>query len=382
MPTPDELAAQIHTWAEQGDKLADEVAALDDDPTPQPTPKPEPEPAPEPQPTPAPAGKPARPTGLTCVIGPDGRPDLRWDPAAGVTAWELHDLAAHAPTLRATVTEPRSTRSALKAGQQRRYVVIAVGPGGRSQPSDAIDVPPASGPDPAPQPQPDPTPAAPGEVRYPADIVGKGWYLTLPTGKQGSPETVHQPALATYSSKYCELTEAGDGVVFRAWHGGVTTANSPNPRSELRECNPDGTLAKWSAVKGRHSMTVEGQVNRLTKVRPHCVVAQVHGVSNDVTVARVEGDKLWLTDGNNTHGYLLDDAFTLGTRYSIGIDVDGGIITYRYNGKLVPFTLNSSDPGNYYKAGCYLQSNLKSAPTESTDEYAEVVIFGVTVTHS
>jgi hypothetical protein len=74
-------------------------------------------------------------------------------------------------------------------------------------------------------------------------------------------------------------------------------------------------------------MTVEGQVNRLTKVRPHVVIGQIHGASDDVTVFRVEGDKLWITDGDNAHGYLLDSAFALGKRYSIGFDVDGGIIS-------------------------------------------------------
>jgi hypothetical protein len=115
------------------------------------------------------------------------------------------------------------------------------------------------------------------------------WYLTLPTGKPGSPDTVKLPALKTYSSKFFELTPAGDGVVFRAWHGGVTTQNSPNPRSELRECNADGSLAWWPMRTGRHAMTVVGQVNRLTKVQPHVVLHQIHGRNDDTTVWRLEG---------------------------------------------------------------------------------------------
>jgi hypothetical protein len=123
-----------------------------------------PAPAP-PAPTPTP-GKPAKPTGLARAIGPDGRPDLRWDPAAGVVAWEVHDLGAPPPTLRATVTEPRSIRSKLEAGQHRRYAVLAVGPGGRSDMSDPIDVPPAS------EPEPTPAPVPPATVRYPYDLLG------------------------------------------------------------------------------------------------------------------------------------------------------------------------------------------------------------------
>jgi hypothetical protein len=333
--------------------------------------------APAPAPTPAPAaGKPAKPTGLACAIGPDGRPDLRWDPATGVTAWIIRDEANPQPE-QGTVTEPRSIRSALKAGQHRRYTVVAVGPGGRSDPSDAIDVPPASAPTPDPAPVP-----IPPSVRYPADICGKTWYLTLPTGKQGSPDTVHQPELARYASQYFNLTQAKDGIVFRTWHGGVTTSGSPNPRTELRECNPDGSLASWSCKAGHHAIAVTGQVNRLTKVRPHVVLCQVHGVKDDVSVARLEGDHLWVTRGNNDHAYLVDSAFRLGQRYSFGIVVDNGVISYTYNGDRLPFTQESVDPGSYFKSGLYLQSNPESARGESTDQFAEVVLYSVAVTHA
>jgi hypothetical protein len=354
--TLDEVAAQLAA-------LAARVGALEGKASPQPAPAPTP-------------GKPGKPTGLACAIGPDGRPDLRWDPAAGVTAWELHDLANTVKTLQATVTEPRSIRSKLQPGQHRRYAVLAIGPGGRSDMSDPLDVPPASAPTPAPTP-------VPPSVRYPADVCGKGWYLTLPiAGPKGSAKEIHQPELATYADKYFSLTPAGDGMIFRAWHGGVTTSGSPNPRSELRECNADGSLASWSCAKGHHRIVVEGQVNRLTKVRPHVVCAQIHGASNDVTVFRREGSQLWITNGNDNHAYLVDGNLAIGQRYSIGFDVTNGTISYLYNGSLLPFTLKSSDPGSYFKAGCYAQTNPTSAAGESTDEWDEVVVFSVAVTHA
>ncbi len=327
------------------------------------------------EPAPTPTARPAKP----------GRPDvaltkddtvLTWPAVAGASAYDVLDLANAAQPLKQTVQEPRYVGSPYKPGKPaRRYAVRARNAAGESELSDIVDVPPA-GSGGAITPPPPST-----GVHYPADIFGPKWYLTLPTGTQGSPDTVKMPALATYTSKFCELAPTG-GVAFRVWHGGVTTKGSPNPRSELRECNPDGSLAKWSAAKGRHSMTIEGQINRLTKVRPHVVVAQIHGAADDVTVARVEGDKLWLTDGDNAHAYLLDAAFMLGKRYSIGIDVTGGVISYRYNGAPVPFTLKSTDAGCYYKTGAYLQSNPKSAPNESPSEYTEVVIFHVDVAHA
>jgi hypothetical protein len=352
----------------------------DPDPEPQPDPVPDPDPQPLPDPDPVPVEKPGKPTGLAYVIGRDGRPDLRWDPTPGATAWEVHDLNNTAKTLQATVDEPRSIRAPLKAGQRRRYAIIALGPGGRSEVSDGLDVPPTDKPAPTPDPLPGPQP---GEVQFPGDIIGPNWYLTLPTGAQGSPDTVRIPKLATYTSAFFQLNDTRDGIIFRTWHGGVTTSGSPNPRSELREETANGTQhAKWNAGTGRHSMTVVGQVNRLTKVRPHVVLHQIHGAADDVTVWRLEGTKLYITDGDNPHGYLVDDAYQLGTRYELITSVQDGTISYRYNGRDLPYTLRSTDAGCYFKAGCYLQSNPASAKGESTSEYAETVIYNVTVTHA
>jgi hypothetical protein len=194
---------------------------------------------------------------------------------------------------------------------------------------------------------------------------------------------IEQPTLATYDSKYFLLTDDHTGAVFRVWHGGATTSGSKNPRSELREQTLDGLAhAAWSCVSGRHRLVVEGQVNRLTKVRPHLVIGQIHSATDDVTVFRVEADKLWITNGDNPHGYLLDPAFATGKRYKIGFDVSGGVVSFLYNDKVVPYTVNSSSTSNYFKCGAYLQSNPTSAPSESTDEFAEVVITSVAVTHS
>jgi hypothetical protein len=326
-------------------------------------------------PTPYPM-PPAAPTGLRLTTLADGRLQLDWDPATDADSWDVLDLLNTTNPVKDTVTVPRAVRSALKPGTSRRYAVQARNAGGRSGLSGVLEVPakPTPGPEPVPTPAPGNAPGSVLDLRY--------WYLTLPTGKAGSPDTVHMPDLNTYSSKYFELTPEGDAVVFRVWHGGATTIGSANPRSELREENVDGSHAAWSTTAGKHSMTVEGHVNRLTKVRPYVVIGQIHSATDDVTVFRVEGDKLWITAGNTPHGYLLDDQFTLGKPYSIGFDVADGVISYRYNGATVPYTLKAATTGNYFKTGAYLQSNPTTAPTESTTEYAEVVIRSVTVTHN
>jgi hypothetical protein len=65
----------------------------------------------------------------------------------------------------------------------------------------------------------------------------RNWYLTLPTGSAGRPDTVEQPDLDRYSSPFFQVDPQRDGVVFTATAGGVTTKNSTYPRSELREMN-------------------------------------------------------------------------------------------------------------------------------------------------
>lgn len=322
-------------------------------------------PAPDPKPTPA--TKPAAPTGLRATTLADGRIQLDWDPATGVDRWEVLDLANLAAPLKDTVTTPRSIRTPLKPGDKRTYAIQARNAAGLSPMSNVVYLP-----------TPTPTPGPLGSLAFPE------WYLTLPTGTPGSPDTVMQPTLATYSSKYFE--RAQDRVTCRVWHGGVTTSGSANPRSELREMIPPGTdkaaKAAWSSTAGRHRLVVEGQVNRLTKVRPYVVIGQIHDAADDVTVFRVEADKLWITNGDTPHGYLLDSNFQLGKRYQIGFDVSGGVVSYIYNDQVVPYTLNTDTTGNYFKAGAYLQSNPTTAPTESTSEWTEVVLYSVAVTHN
>lgn len=305
---------------------------------------------------------PAKPTGLEASIDDAARPVLTWDTAPGVTAWEVHDVLNDWP-LQATVTVPRSTRSPLKPGQQRRYGVVAVGPGGRSPISDLVDVPPAATPPPA------------------AGVDLARWKLTIPERSDGRVVEIRPPALAGYTSRYFERLDGG-ALRLRVWHGGDTTAHSANPRTELRERVGDDPEGYWPLGSGRHSMTVEGQVNRLTKVRPHVVLHQCHDRGDDTTVWRLEGTKLYITDGDNTHAHLVTDTLALGARYSLTTEFDAGTIRYRFNGDLVPFELAAPNGEGYWKCGAYLQSNPKTAPSESTAEYAEVELHSVTVSHS
>lgn len=227
-----------------------------------------------------------------------------------------------------------------------------------------------TGPTPVPDPVPHPL--------YPADVFGKGWKLTLPIN--GAQE-IKQPALATYTSQYCELNGVRNGVVFRAWHGGDTTSGSKNPRSELRETVGGDTEGYWPIEKGTHELHILGAVNRLTKVKPHVVVGQVHDEGDDVVVWRLEGPKLWLTDGDNTHAFLVDGNYALGSLYDLKLTITGGLATFAYNGTQLSYSKKIKGKA-YFKTGLYLQSNPSTAPGESTSEYSEVVLYSATATHA
>jgi hypothetical protein len=228
-------------------------------------------------------------------------------------------------------------------------------------------------------------PVVPG-ANVPGEVLDLGrWKLTLPVKGEGDKvKEISVPGLKTFKDdKFFFVNAEKNGVVFRTFHGGFTTPGSKNPRTELREMAGNGIeKAAWKGGSGTHTMSLTGQVNRLTRVKPHLVIAQIHGEDDDMTVFRVEGRKLWITDGDTAHGHLVTDAFHLGTRYSLKIEVSGGKTSYWYNGDKVDFTLPNDDSGNYFKAGSYLQSNPESASGEARDEFAEAVIFELKVSHS
>ena len=117
------------------------------------------------------------------------------------------------------------------------------------------------------------------------------WYLTLPTGSKGKPDTVQPAKLADYSSKWFHANSDKDGIVFTANVGGVTTSGSSYPRTELREMN-GSKLAGWSNTQGTHTLTVRQAVTALPAAKPDVVTAQIHDSEDDVLEVRLEGGKL------------------------------------------------------------------------------------------
>lgn len=221
---------------------------------------------------------------------------------------------------------------------------------------------------------------------YPANILNlTNWKLNLPVddngGTTGDSREVKQPELATFSmSPWFNNNSDNTGVVFRANTGGATTSGSGYPRSELREMTTNGTVnASWSSTSGTHTMEIDQAITHLPVVKPHIVVGQIHGSSDDIIVFRLEGTKLFM-DHNGSDGTVLTNNYVLGTRFKVKFVVSGGQVKSYYNDVLME-TYSKSFSGAYFKAGAYVQSSCATVSGESCSAYGEVVIYNVTVTH-
>jgi hypothetical protein len=221
---------------------------------------------------------------------------------------------------------------------------------------------------------------------FPADVIGVNnnkWKMQLPINTSGTSIDIYQPQLATYSINPWFMAAPGGGVQFRAPVNGVTTSGSSYPRSELREMVDSAAHvnAAWSSTSGTHKFTVDVKVTKLPNTKSHLVIGQIHNTSDDVTVFRVEGSTLWITDGDTSHGYAVDTNFTLGTRFTYSFEVSGGRIRYYYKGQLLPYTQTKSISSAYFKAGAYTQANCTNSSPCSDSNYGEVVIYNITLTH-
>jgi hypothetical protein len=226
---------------------------------------------------------------------------------------------------------------------------------------------------------------------FPTDFAGPRFQkLTVPYDGPDSNRTADEivpPRLDTFTHKpYCWLY--GQALVHGVYHGGATTSGSKNPRSEWRETNLDGSLAKWDGSEGYHKMVLPHfQLNQLTPVKPHAVLAQIHDGSDDVSVLRAEGVKdwrgqltpdidMWLTKGDSK--YLKLGRVQYKDRMAFGFYALNGKLHIVFNGRAYhpSRTLNIDIPDDcYYKWGMYLQSNWDTAPNESRWSQGQAVFY-------
>jgi Alginate lyase len=213
----------------------------------------------------------------------------------------------------------------------------------------------------------------------PGDLIDLGhWYLTLPTGRPGSPDTVENPDLATFTNEFFKVNDKRDGVAFTANAGGVTTKNSRYPRSELREMN-GAEKAAWSNASGTHTLDVCEAITKVPAAKPEVVAAQIHDAKDDVLQIRLEGQKLVVQYDDGASEAVVDPNYVLGTPYTIRITAAGGKVEVLYNGeKKAELPLTGS--GWYWKVGAYVQSNTGKG--DAAGATGEVIVYSLNPVHA
>lgn len=224
-------------------------------------------------------------------------------------------------------------------------------------------------------------PDAAGACRPDTVLDLSRWKLTLPTGASRKPTQVLPLNLGqVVATPFFQANPTCNGVVFRAPVTGVTTPGSHYPRSELREMASGSAPAAWSSTVGTHWLSLYEAFTALPRGKPELVGAQIHDGTEDVSVFRLEGNHLWITNGDNPHYQLVTDRYVLGTVFwATFLVVDGQIGAY-YNGKLVA-QIHRAFTNGYFKAGAYTQANCTNAPCDANN-FGETIIYGLTTSHN
>jgi hypothetical protein len=211
----------------------------------------------------------------------------------------------------------------------------------------------------------------------PSELINtKDWYLTLPTGKQGSPDLVEGSALAKYHSQFFQLNPAKDGVVFTAGTNGVTTSGSHYPRSELREM-AGSEKASWDGRKGKHTMEIVEAITQTPKQKPDVIAGQIHGTTDDLMQIHLSGQNLRVKYADGKKFVDLDPNYKLGTMFNVRIESSGGRVKVWYNGQQKA-DLPISSATSYFKAGVYVNSNPSKGDKSGE---GQVVIRSLAVKH-
>jgi hypothetical protein len=207
------------------------------------------------------------------------------------------------------------------------------------------------------------------------------WKLTLPLSDDGEVKEILQPQLAKFEQKPFFYTDTGVGVVFRAPVNGFTTSGSKYPRSELRQMKNNGRdRAAWSNKSQAWTMECDLAFTHLPGGKPHVVGMQIHGGSDDVTVLRLEGTSLYITEGDNKKGGPILTGYKLGRRLNAKVVAQkGGGFRWYLNNVAVGSVVypGKTFSGCYFKTGCYTQAN-----EDNGSGYGETILYSTKISVS
>ncbi len=247
---------------------------------------------------------------------------------------------------------------------------------------------------------PPPTGDSPGDV---LGLTSNTWKLNCFTGSPGSSAVYRDDVLdatgesfSTYEDPNYFYTD-GEWTYFKCYRGLGGSANSSNPRVELRELI-NGNLANWDAKNGNNTMTWTVRVDQLPKSKSGkdgvLCFGQIHGPSSTVDdVIRVQfiGDPDQ-SSGNvriKISGYITEDVlggskilsgtYKLDTSYTFKLVYNDGLVELFEGGnRIFDQEMDTSTEGNYFKVGNYLQS-VKGA--SYTGSHGIVRIKNLRITH-
>lgn len=211
----------------------------------------------------------------------------------------------------------------------------------------------------------------------------KNWKLQTPRGAAGGGIVeIKQPQLAGYTEPPHFVSRGCNGIAFRAPVDGAHTSGSRFARTELREMTNGGrTNAAWSSTVGTHTFTETIAFTALPKGKPDVVGAQIHNAAEDISLLKVRGNRLFVTDAGRGVEKLVDANYQLGEQINMKWVVSGGVTKAYVNGVLqLTFTRNYS--GAYFKAGAYPQADCSTAKPCDDSNYGATVITKLAVSHS
>lgn len=220
-------------------------------------------------------------------------------------------------------------------------------------------------------------------MTLPVDILGPiPFKLQYATNQPGSVFKELSPAeIKAGASKPPYFCVDGMGVRFQVEVDAKTTSGSKYARSELRECNTDGSLAGWDSSKGTHWMLVEGTWDHIPPGKPNLVGAQIHDAKNDrLEVLTDKKGVIVRVNGSSSGQPLLAPSVKAGDKYQILAVVNSGKVDVYYNDLTKPkVSFKLSAKGCYFKAGAYVNCSAKDAG--SSKEYGAVVMTRLSVGH-
>lgn len=361
--TPDELADELRT-------LADQVDDLDDAPPTGPTPI-----------DPAPAqGKPVRPARPHVVLTAEAT-TLTWPAQADAARFEVRDELNAAQPVKQTVTEPRYVGSPMKTtSKPRRYVIVAVGPTGlRSEPSEPIDVPGVEEKPDAPAPEP----GTPSTAKHPSDVIPefRRWTTMLTTGTQGDPDNEFVIGRSIPGVYY---VQDDGGVVFDCDPNGFHSSGSKYPRVEnrMQSEKPETWNPKsaWPSSGDHRLRAVLSSDTSKLSGRKRGNLIQIHDGADDVCQIQMrEGQGLGFAHDNGKSWISIDPNYRDGQKFTCEIQAVRNRIVVLYNDAKV-VDVPKSGTGWYWKIGAYVQSGGASEHKEPAGARYRVVVYSCTVT--